>query len=51
MVMNNTKDLVHKPMIIKTVEPTSTPSQMKQYRETMPSIKYRFPTYSLEPIV
>ena len=53
MVMNYTKYPVPKPTIIKTVEPTSTPCQvqMKQFPETMPSIKYTFLTYHLEPIV
>jgi len=53
MVMNYTKYPVPKPRIIKTVEHTSTPCQvqMKQFPETMSSIKYRFPTYEIEPIV
>ena len=53
MVMNYTKYQVPKPTIIKTVEPTSTPYQvqLKQFPETMPIIKYTFPTYRLEPIV
>jgi len=53
MVLNYTKYQVPKPTIIKTVEPTSTPYQvqLKQFPETMPIIKYTFPTYQLEPIV
>jgi hypothetical protein len=53
MVLNNTKYLVHKPTIIKTVKPKSTSSQvqMNLFPETVPIIKYTFPTYRLEPIV
>ena len=53
MVLNNTKYLVHKPTIIKTVEPKSTPYQVqiKKYAETKSIIKYTLPTYLLEPIV
>ena len=53
MVMNYTKYPVPKPTIIQTVEPTSIPCkvQVKQFHKTIPSIKYRFPTYKLEPIV
>ena len=53
MVLNNTKYLLHKQRIIKTLDRKSRSFQLpiNISPETIPIIKYTFPIYQLEPIV